>query len=360
MSTVRAVRLGPVSWQLRLRTTAVLVAGVAILGAAACVALALGTYTMPDGGPVTPWDVIAVLTGGGDEGLAYVVWDLRLPRILTGALVGAALALSGAITQGIARNPLSSPDILGVTAGSSVAAVAVIALSGSRGQISGVAAEIGVPVASMLGGLLAALGVFVLAWRNGIEGYRLVLVGLGAGSLLSSVTFWLLSVGDVDIATRAVTWLTGSLNGSSWIQVTPVAIALALLVPVVLGGTHLLGALHFGDDTARSLGVRLNAARLTLLVLAVLLAGVATASAGAIIFIALAVPQVALRLTGSAQPPLLTSAMLGAAFTVTADLVARTLLPAGELPVGVITAVLGAPYLIYLLMRRNRVGKAGV
>ncbi|MFD4429746.1 FecCD family ABC transporter permease [Nocardia sp. NPDC058497] len=356
---MRAVRLGPVSWQLRLRTVSVLLAGLGVLSATSCVALALGTYTMPDGGPVTPWDVLAVLTGGGDVGLAYVVWDLRLPRILTGALVGAALALSGAITQGIARNPLSSPDILGVTAGANVAAVAVIALSGSKGQISGAAAEIGVPGAAMIGGLIAALVVFMLAWRRGIEGYRLVLVGLGAASVLSSVTFWMLSVGEVDVATRAVTWLTGSLNGSGWIQVTPVALALAILVPVVLAGTHLLGALHFGDDTARSLGVRLNAARLTLLVLAVLLAGVATASAGAIIFVALAVPQVALRLTGSAQPPLLTSAVLGAAFTVAADLVARTLLPAGELPVGVITAVLGAPYLIYLLMRRNRAGKVG-
>ncbi|MGW6423604.1 FecCD family ABC transporter permease [Nocardia sp. NPDC055053] len=354
-----AVRLGPVSWQLRLRTITVLLVGLGVLGATSCVALALGTYTMPGGGPVTPWDVLAVLTGGGDDGLAYVVWDLRLPRILTGALVGAALALSGAITQGIARNPLSSPDILGVTAGANVAAVAVIALSGSKGQISGAAAEIGVPAAAMIGGLIAALAVFMLAWRRGIEGYRLVLVGLGAGSVLSSVTFWMLSVGEVDVAARAVTWLTGSLNGSGWIQVTPVALALAILVPVVLAGTHLLGALHFGDDTARSLGVRLNAARLTLLVLAVLLAGVATASAGAIIFVALAVPQVALRLTGSAQPPLLTSAVLGAAFTVAADLVARTLLPAGELPVGVITAVLGAPYLIYLLMRRNRAGKVG-
>ncbi|GAA4074897.1 FecCD family ABC transporter permease [Nonomuraea soli] len=285
----------------------------------------------------------------------FVVMELRLPRALTGALVGAALAMAGGITQSIARNPLASPEILGVTTGASVMVVAGIVASGSvYGGASGLLLSLGIPVLALLGGLLGAALVYSLAWRRGLDGYRLVLVGIGVAAVFTNVKYWLLTVGDVNDTTRAMVWISGSLHGRGWEHVLPVFLALAVLVPVALAATRTLDALRFADDTAMSLGVRLNPARAGMILLAVGLAAVATASAGPIAFVALASPQIALRLTGSGRPPLLTSAIVGAVLVAAADLIARTAFAPVELPVGIVTAVLGAPYLIYLLIRLRR------
>lgn len=304
--------------------------------------------------PISVLDVLGVLFGGGADAQQFIVLELRLPRSLTGALVGAALAISGAITQSIARNPLASPDILGITAGAGAAAVFLIVLGGSHGVLSGILAVLGVPVAALLGGLLTAVAVYVLAYRKGIEGYRLVLIGVGIGAVLTSITSWLMIVAEITEATRATVWLTGSLNARGWEHVQPVGLALLVLVPSALLLAFVLGGLQFGDDTARGLGIRVDRSRTALLLVAVGLASVATASAGPIAFVALVAPQIALRLAGSSRPPLLASATLGAALIVSADVVARTAFGATELPVGIITAILGAPYLLYLLARCNR------
>jgi iron complex transport system permease protein len=281
--------------------------------------------------------------------------ELRLPRALTGALVGLALGLAGAITQAVARNPLASPDVLGVTTGASVAVVGVMVLSGTaHGGAGGPLAAVGVPVVALLGGLAGALAVYLLAWRGGLDGYRLVLVGIGVTAVFGNLKYWLMTIGDVNDTARAMVWITGSLSGRGWEHVTPVALALAALVPAALLGARSLGALRFGDDTVTGLGVRMNPARGLLVLAAVLLAAVATASAGPIAFVALAAPQIALRLAGTAQPPLLVSALLGAVLTAAADLLARGAFDRVELPVGVVTAVLGAPYLIHLLIRARR------
>ncbi|NUT43984.1 MAG: iron chelate uptake ABC transporter family permease subunit [Thermoactinospora sp.] len=285
----------------------------------------------------------------------FVVMELRLPRALTGALVGAALAMAGGITQSIARNPLASPEILGVTTGASVTVVAGIVASGSvYGGASGLLLSLGIPALALLGGLLGAALVYSLAWRRGLDGYRLVLVGIGVAAVFTNVKYWLLTVGDVNDTTRAMVWISGSLHGRGWEHVLPVFLALAVLVPVALAATRTLDALRFADDTAMSLGVRLNPARAGMILLAVGLAAVATASAGPIAFVALASPQIALRLTGSGRPPLLTSAIVGAVLVAAADLIARTAFAPVELPVGIVTAVLGAPYLIYLLIRMRK------
>jgi iron complex transport system permease protein len=326
---------------------AVTVLGIGLVVLAAAANIGRGDF------PISLTEVLAVLVGGGDGPQQFIVLELRLPRTLTGVLVGAALGVAGALTQAVARNPLASPDILGVTAGASTAAVAVIVLGGSMGTIAGPLAQIGVPLAALLGGILSAAIVYALAWRRGIEGYRLVLVGVGVGAVAMSITSWLLVVAEVYEAARATVWLTGSLNGRGWEHVVPVAGALAVLVPIALLLGSALGALQFGDDTARSLGLRVNLARGGLVLVAVALAAVATASAGPVAFVALVVPQICLRLVGSARPPLLASAVYGALLLVSADLVARTGLGM-ELPVGIVTAVLGAPYLLYLLVRRNR------
>ncbi|NUR89155.1 MAG: iron chelate uptake ABC transporter family permease subunit [Nonomuraea sp.] len=285
----------------------------------------------------------------------FVIMELRLPRALTGALVGAALALSGAIIQSIARNPLASPEILGVTTGASVAVVAGVVVSGTAaGGTSGLLASLGIPALALLGGLVGAVIVYALAWRRGLDGYRLVLVGIGVAAVFTNVKYWLLTVGDVNDTGKAMVWISGSLNARGWEHVVPVGIALAVLIPLTLLGTRSLDALRFGDDTVTALGVRMNGARALMILAAVLLAAVATASAGPIAFVALASPQIALRMARCAQPPLLSSAIVGAVLATGADLIARTAFSPIELPVGVVTAVLGAPYLIYLIWRARK------
>ncbi|MFI6815538.1 FecCD family ABC transporter permease [Nonomuraea sp. NPDC050328] len=285
----------------------------------------------------------------------FVVMELRLPRALTGALVGAALAMSGAIIQSIARNPLASPEILGVTTGASVTVVAGMVVTGSTyGGASGLLMALGIPVLALAGGLIGAIVVYALAWRRGLDGYRLVLVGIGVAAVFTNVKYWLMTVGDVNDTTRAMVWISGSLNGRGWEHVVPVGLALLLLIPLTLAGARILDVLRFTDDTAVALGVRLNRSRGLMILSAVLLAAVATASAGPIAFVALPSPQIAMRLVGSGRPPLVTSAVVGSVLVAGADLVARTAFSPLELPVGIVTAVLGAPYLIYLLVRMRR------
>jgi iron complex transport system permease protein len=342
-----ALRLGPTSFRLRRRPLLVVAVALVVLAALLVAGIMIGDF------PLSAAQVVDVLLGGGTRRDQFVVTELRLPRALTGLLVGAALGLSGAIFQAIVRNPLASPDILGVTWGAGAGAVSVITFAGSLGVVTGSAAAVGLPMAALAGGLVAGLLVYALAWRRGIEGFRMVLVGIGITAVAGNVTHYLLTVGDVQDAGRAMVWLTGSLNGRGWEHVVPVASALAVLVPVALIGGHVLGALQFGDETSRGLGVRVDLARSGLIVVAIVLASVATAAAGPITFVALATPQIALRLAGTAQPPLFGSVVIGGALVMLSDLVARTIYRI-ELPVGVVTAVLGAPYLMYLLVRSRR------
>ncbi|MET8868238.1 iron chelate uptake ABC transporter family permease subunit [Nonomuraea sp. NPDC004580] len=346
--TTLPLRLGGLSWRLRLRGVAVTVTGAVLLALLMALNMRIGDIdmTLPE-----------VLSGTFDVSSPahFVIMELRLPRALTGALVGAALALSGALIQSIARNPLASPEILGVTTGASVTVVAGVVFSGSvYGGVSGLLAGLGIPALALLGGLIGAAIVYGLAWRRGLDGYRLVLVGIGVAAVFTNVKFWLLTVGDVNDTGRAMVWISGSLNGRGWEHVVPTALALVVLVPLTLLGTRSLDALRFGDDTITALGIRTNLARALMILAAVLLAAVATASAGPIAFVALASPQIALRLVRAGQPPLLCSAVVGGVLTTGADLLARSLFSPIELPVGIVTAVLGAPYLIHLIWRSRK------
>ncbi|MCA6091292.1 iron chelate uptake ABC transporter family permease subunit [Streptomyces sp. SCA3-4] len=342
------LRAGPVSlvWRPRTLLVPLLTLGVLFLGV--LVNCGRGDIDIPVG------DVAQALFGGGDEGNRMVVTELRLPRSVTGLLVGAALALAGAIVQGLARNPLASPDILGITAGSGVGAVTVIVFGGAYGGVGGSLASVGIPTAAMAGGLLAAVAVYALAVRRGLSGYRVLLVGVGVNAILTSVLSWLLLKADIVDAGRALLWLNGSLNGASWDTLRPVMWTLLVLMPVALLLSFPFGALVFDDDTARGLGVRMTATRVALLFTAVLLTAAATAAAGPIAFVALACPQLAVRLLRTGTPPLLASALIGAAVTVWADVLGRTAFGNIELPVGILTAALGAPYLLYLLIRSGR------
>ncbi|MFG2075839.1 FecCD family ABC transporter permease [Nonomuraea maritima] len=346
--TRRPLRVGRLSWRVRPRAVTLCVTGLVLLVLLMALNMRIGEIDM---------SLTDVLAGTFDVNSPahFVIMELRLPRALTGALVGMALALSGAIIQSIARNPLASPEILGVTTGASVAVVAGVVASGSvNSGVSGLLATLGVPALSLVGGLLGAAIVYGLAWRRGLDGYRLVLVGIGVAAVFTNVKFWLLTVGDVNDTSRAMVWISGSLNARGWEHVVPTALALVVLVPVTLLGARSLDALRFGDDTVTALGVRVNLARALLILAAVLLAAVATAAAGPIAFVALAAPQIALRLARTAQPPLLCSALVGGVLTTGADLIARIAFSPIELPVGIVTAVLGAPYLIHLIWRSRK------
>ncbi|WP_431906300.1 FecCD family ABC transporter permease [Amycolatopsis thermoflava] len=346
----KVLAAGPVAWTVKPRLVAVVVIAAVLLVLVAAINIGMGSSR------IGIWNVLETLLGGGTRRERGIIFDLRLPRTLAGVLVGAALGLSGALFQSVARNPLASPDILGITWGAGVGAVTAIVAGGYRGQVSGMVSALGVPVAGLIGGLLAGVLLYALSWRRGIDGYRMVLIGIGLWAISYNIVNWLLAAGDVNDAARATTWLVGNLADVGWDSVGPVAIALAVLVPITLICGRTVGGLQFGDDTARGLGIRVDGARGALLLLAAALAAIATAAAGPITFVALATPQIAVRLAKTAQPPLFGSMVLGALLTVGADLLTRLLLP--DLPVGVLTAILGAPYLIFLFVRSRREARA--
>jgi ABC-type enterobactin transport system permease subunit len=340
------VRVGPVSGRVRWRQLGVPVVAAAVVVVIGALSLGRGDF------PISILEVLRTLVGLGEERQEFIVLQLRAPRIVVGALVGIAFGIAGALFQTFARNPLASPDILGITQGASVGAVAAIVLGGSSGA-AGLLGGLGVPLAAMLGALVFGTLLFVLAWRRGVDGYRLVLVGIALWAVAAALTDWLLTRAEIFDAASAYVWITGSLNARTWDQAVPLALALAVLVPVALAASRALGVLQFGDDTARGLGVRLSLAQATVVLVAVALTASAVAAAGPISYVALVVPQIAVRLTGGSRPPLLASALLGAALVVGADLLTRTVLPEA-LPVGILTAAVGAPYLIWLLVRGRR------
>ncbi|MFF4843517.1 FecCD family ABC transporter permease [Streptomyces collinus] len=344
LSRSRAVRT-PGGLSLRLDVRALLV--VVLLLAAA---LAAGVALIGTGDAKIPAaDVIRTLAGHGTAYQDFIVNELRLPRVLVGLLVGASLGLGGALFQTVSRNPLGSPDVLGLSQGSTVGALVVIVL------MSGSAAE--VTVGALVGGLVTGLAIYLLAWRQGVHGYRLVLVGIGVSAIATAVNGYLLTKADLVDAARAVVWMTGSLDGRDWDQVWPLAGLCAVLVPLVLAGGRGLRMMEMGDDVAGALGVRVQRVRLVLMVCAVLLTAAATAAAGPVSFVALTAPQLARRLTRSPGPNLLPSLCMGAALLVTADWAAQRVFGADQLPVGVVTGVLGGAYLLWLLVTERRAGR---
>ncbi|MFF5337727.1 FecCD family ABC transporter permease [Streptomyces sp. NPDC013181] len=297
---------------------------------------------------VAPGEVVRVLFGrpSPDE---LVVGTLRLPRLVVGLLAGLAFGIAGALVQTVARNPLASPDVIGVTHGAGAATVAALSFN--------LVAADALPYVSVAGGMAAALLVYVFAWRGGLHSSRFVLVGIGVSVALGSLTQLLLTKGDYLVAQQAKVWLTGSLNSRGYEEAGPLLVVLAIGVPAAMWAARAQRSASFDDDTATALGVRLGRVRLGLTALGVVLASVATGAVGPVDFVALLAPQIARRLTRTAQTPLLSSALMGALIVVVADLLARRLFSPIELPTGVLTAAVGAPYLMWLIVRtRSRTG----
>ncbi|ADP82534.1 FecCD family ABC transporter permease [Pseudofrankia inefficax] len=334
---------GRVSLLVPVRSCVVGAALVALIVAVGCVALTTGDYHIP-----LP-DVVRALLGGGDGSTRFIVITLRLPRLLTGVLVGAALGVGGAMFQSLSRNPLGSPDIIGFDTGAATGALLVIlVLHGTMAQVA---------AGAVVGGVATALLVYLLAMKRGVQGYRLILVGIGIAAMLSSVNDFLLTRASINDAQSAAVWLTGSLNGRGWEHVRPVALAVAVLLPLASWLGRDLRMLELGDDTARALGVHAERARAASVVVGVGLSAAATACAGPIVFVALAAPQVTRRLTRLPGPNIIPSALTGALLLTASDLAAQRAFAPTQLPVGVATGVVGGLYLAWLLSREWRQGR---
>ncbi|MFJ3617267.1 FecCD family ABC transporter permease [Streptomyces iakyrus] len=338
------VRLGRVSffWRPWLVGVSLLLAAAAFL--VFCVSIGVGDF------PIGLPQVIRTLLGRGEQVDEFVIMDLRMPRALAGLVVGIALGVSGAITQSIARNPLASPDVLGITTGASAVAVFLVTVSG--GAAAAVTDTVGLSAAALAGGLGTGLLVYFLAWRRGIDGFRLILIGISVSAVMEAVTTWLLVTADIRDVAQAQAWLVGSLDDRSWGEVQVALWGTLVLLVVVAAVAFQFKPMHFGDEVAAGLGVRYAAVRAVLLLCAVLLAGVAVSAAGPVPFVALVAPQVAMRLARCPTPPMLASGLVGALLLIGSDLVARAVLPV-SLPVGVVTAAIGGPFLVYLLVRAN-------
>lgn len=329
--------------------------GRAAVVAACCLvaAVALGILGFLAGSSsLTVVDVVRTLVGLGTSAQELIVLDLRMPRVVGGLLVGASLGLAGALTQTFARNPLATPDILGVTSGASLGAVSAIVLAGGTYSVSAGLITLGLPAVATIGALVTSAIVYGLAWRGGVDSYRLILIGIGATAALGGLTSYLVSTAQITEAATATQWLVGSLSGISWASVWPVVAALVVVTPLALTQTTRLDVSQLGDELSTGLGVPVQRHRVTIIACSVVLTAAAVSAAGPIEFVAFVAPQIARRLARASRPPLLSSALVGAIIVAGGDALARGVLP-GEVPIGIITAIVGAPYLIWLLTQRN-------
>lgn len=291
--------------------------------------------------------IVRVMLGETVPGASFTVGELRLPRVALGILVGFGFGIAGVTFQTMLRNPLASPDIIGVSKGASAAAVLGIVLLGLDG--------IAVSLLALGGALATAVAIWLLSHRGGFAGTRLILIGIGLAAMLDSlVTYALSRAATWDLQT-AMLWLTGSLNPASWERVQPVAATFLVLVPLLLILAGPLDVLRLGDDSAASLGVHVRRTRILAILAAVLLIALSTAAAGPIAFVALMAGPIAARIVGPGGSLLLPAGLVGTLLVLAGDLVGQHAF-GDRLPVGVITGVVGAPYLIFLLVRANRSG----
>jgi iron complex transport system permease protein len=332
---VRSLRRG------RGRRTSIVVAVLLALAVAiAAASLCVGAVTI--GVP----QVVLALLGLGESGDRFVVLQLRAPRLVLGILTAAAFATAGALFQSVLRNPLASPDIIGVSGGASFAAVFAILVLGWSG--------LAVSALAFVGALAVSAVIYALASRGGLSGFRFVLVGVAVAFMVSAALNFLLTRADVKDARVAIVWLVGSLGSARWGEIATIAVALAVLLPLTAVAAPRVRILQLGDDSATGLGVPAGRARLVLIALAVALVAVATAAVGPIAFVAFVSAPIARRLVGTGGIALLPSALVGIVIVTGSDFVAQHLLGGVHVPAGVVTGVVGAPYLLWLLSTAGR------
>ena len=336
-------RVPPISTRIDLRVVAVLAVVAVVTLAAFVVGVGYGDF------PIAPSDVLATLVGRGSAEQEFIVLTLRLPRVLVALLCGAALALSGALFQNLTRNGLVAPDVIGINAGASLVAVAVIVLRFPSGLVA---------PGALVGGLVAAVLLYTLSYRNGLSSYRLVLVGIALNAAFYAGVSYLLTRGDIWEVQRATVWMIGSLSAADWPDVRLLALTILVIAPVTFVMGRQIDALQLGDDVATAAGVRVERVRLTTIGLAVVLASIAVSVVGPIGFVAFIAPHIARRLAATNSVAVLPVAMIvGGLLVLASDIVAQHAFST-PLPVGIVTTFLGAPYFLYLLQRANRLGHA--
>ncbi|MDL1900993.1 iron ABC transporter permease [Anaerolineae bacterium CFX9] len=342
-------RLLPLSYRIDRRVPLVALAILLFTLVVLVLSISYGEYDIP------PSDVVQTILGTNQDHPDYanfklVVHTFRLPRIVLAFLVGAALAVSGALMQGVTRNPLADPFLLGLSGGAALAAVTIIVWIKTipLGAL---------PWAAFGGGALTAVAIYLLAWKGGSSTpIRLILIGIALESILGAATTIMLLFGDIYDVQQAYIWLAGSVYGSNWEHVRALGGWLVVFLPIAFVMAQSLNMLGLGDDTAKGLGLHVERQRAALLLVSVALAAAAVAVSGTIGFVGLVAPHVTRRLVGPSHEGLLpVSALFGGALLVLADLVGRWVIAPSELPIGVVTAMIGAPYFMYLLYRsRNK------
>lgn len=324
-----------------LRRSRVLCGGLALLLAGFALTLMLGQSFVP------PADVLRVLAGQDVAGASFTVGQLRLPRAVLAILAGLSFGLGGAAFQIMLRNPLASPDIIGISRGASAAAVVAIVVLGLDGPM--------VSVLAVIAGLGVALAIYALSFRGGVAGTRLILVGIGISAMLDSIVAFVLTRAPSWDLAEAMRWLTGSVNGAQLSQALPLLVSLAVFGGLLVSRARDLESLRLGDDAAAALGTNVPLTRVLVVVAAVGLIAVATAVTGPVAFVAFLSGPIAARILGPNGSVLIPAGLVGVVLVLGGDYIGQFLLPA-RFPVGVVTGALGAPYLLYLIMRANRAG----
>ncbi|MEM8827931.1 MAG: iron ABC transporter permease [Cyanobacteria bacterium P01_G01_bin.19] len=337
-------KLFPISFHLNRRVPVILLILTLITLVAMVISIGYGEY------PISPVDVIKTMLGlptaNGDY--AFIINTLRLPRTIVAFLVGLGLAIAGTITQGITRNPLAAPGIIGVNAGATLAAVSLLILL-PNAPVSLL------PLAAFGGALTVAILIYLLAWQGGSSPVRLILVGIGFSLIASALTNIMITFGEINTVSQALVWLAGSVYGRSWSQVSALLPWIVVFGIMALLLTRELNTLNLGDEVARGLGSQVEWQRGLLLLTSVALAGASVATAGAVGFVGLMSPHLGRQLVGASHEGLLpVSAMMGGMLVVVADLLGRVLFAPLELPCGIITAAIGAPYFVYLLINQRK------
>jgi len=300
---------------------------------------------------ITPINVMKTLFGFGTEMDELFIYSFRLPRIIIALLVGISLAVAGAILQGLIRNPLASPDIIGITGGGAVGVVCFLMLFSDRNNSLIVSVK-WMPVAAFIGATIVGILVYLLSWKNGSSSVRLVLIGIGLSMLAQSLTTLFMVKGPIYQASQANVWITGTVYGATWEQVRILLPVVIILLIISLISIRDVNIQELGDELATGVGSLVQRNRFLLLLLGTALTGASVAFAGVIGFVGLMAPHMARRMVGSSFGALLpVSALLGAILVMLADLIGRTLFSPLEVPAGVFTAAIGAPYFIYLLYK---------
>jgi iron complex transport system permease protein len=342
MSKFVTVRKGNFSFLINKRNLKVISILLLSLLAVLVLSICIGSTRVP------VLELVQTVLGNGSNQYDFIILSLRLPRVLVAILIGAALGVSGAILQGVIRNPLASPDIIGITNGAAFFATAFIVYLGGSVSIKFL------PLAAITGAVAVSLLIYILAWKKGVSPFRLVLIGIGMATAMGSLTTFMIVVTNAYTAAEAYVWLTGSIYAASmekFLLLLPVVI---ILIFAAMAFSRTVNVQELGDEIATSLGSQVQRQRFTLLFISVVLAGAAVSIGGAIGFVGLIAPHIARKLVGGSFSSLIpTAALVGALLVSIADFIGRVAFQPYDVPAGIFTAAIGAPFFIYLIYRNR-------